>query len=166
MSIRKGSRGVTLLELCVGLAVVAVLAGLAAPGFRASLRASAVRTASYELMAGVQQTRASAIVESRPGVLCGSDAGGRCLAGPAPAYAWRAFLDAGDLPRELAAHPLPPGISLRSSRAAVRFWPGSLAASTATLTICDELGVARPRAIVVSQAGRARFASPAASACG
>ena len=64
MGIRKGSRGVTLLELCAGLAVVAILAGLATPGFRASLRAAAVRTAAYDLMAGVQQTRASAIVEA------------------------------------------------------------------------------------------------------
>jgi type IV fimbrial biogenesis protein FimT len=166
MEIHKGNRGVTLLELCVALAVVAVLAGLAAPGFQGSLRASAVRTASYALMAGIQHTRASAIVEARPGVLCGSDAAGRCLSGAAPAYAWRAFLEAGGQSRELAAHVLPAGIALRSSRTSVRFWPNSFAASTATLTICDELGVARPRAIVVSQGGRARFASPPASVCG
>ena len=43
MRMRKGSRGVTLIELCVGLAIVATLAGLAVPGFRASLRAAAVR---------------------------------------------------------------------------------------------------------------------------
>jgi type IV fimbrial biogenesis protein FimT len=166
MKIRKGNRGITLLELCVGLAVVAVLAGAAAPGFQATLRASAVRTASYELMAGVQHTRASAIVEARPGVLCASDAAGLCLSGAAPAHAWRAFLDTGGQSRELAAHLLPTGIALRSSRTSVRFWPNSFAASPITLTICDELGMARPRAIVVSQGGRARFASPPDSACG
>jgi type IV fimbrial biogenesis protein FimT len=166
MSIRKGHRGITLIELCVGLAVVAVLAGMAAPGFRTTLRAAAVRTAAYELMAGVQQTRAEAIVESRTGVLCASDETGGCLAGAASAHAWRAFLETGGQPRELSAKELPPGIALRSSRASVRYWPSSLAASTATLTICDESGVARPRAIVISQGGRARFASHAASACG
>ena len=166
MGIRKGSRGVTLLELCAGLAVVAILAGLATPGFRASLRAAAVRTAAYDLMAGVQQTRASAIIESRPGVLCAADASGRCLAETAPAYAWRAFLDAGAQSRELSAGLLPPGVTLRTTRTSLRFWPSSLAASTTTLTICDEFAVARPRAIVISQTGRARFASPTRPACG
>lgn len=165
MSIRKGHRGVTLVELSVGLAVVALLAGMAAPAFRSSLRGAAVRTAAYELMAGVQQTRANAIVESRPGVWCASDESGRCLTPAEPAHAWRTFLDTGAQPRELAARGLPPGITLRSSRATVRFWPSSLAASTATLTICDESGVASPRAVVISQSGRARFASPATSAC-
>jgi Tfp pilus assembly protein FimT len=130
------------------------------------LREAAIRTASYELMAGVQHTRASAIVEARPGVLCASDTAGRCLAGAAPAFAWRAFLDDGGQSRDLATHLLPSGITLWSSRNSIRFWPDSAAASTATLTICDALGVARPRAIVISQGGRARFASPAASACG
>jgi type IV fimbrial biogenesis protein FimT len=166
MRTRKGNRGVTLLELCIGLAVVAVLAGLAAPGFQASLRSAAVRTAAYELMTGVQQTRASAIVESRPGVLCPSDTSGRCLAGTAPAYGWHAFLEGGAQSRELSAQLLPRGVTLRSTRTSVRFWPSALAASSATLTICDELAVARPRAIVISQSGRARFASPTVAACG
>lgn len=159
-------KGVTLLELCFGLALVAVLAGLAAPGFHASLRAGAIRTAAYELMAGVQQTRANSIVESRPGVLCASDPAGRCLPADAPAYAWSSFLEAGGQPLDLTAHALPRGVVLRATRAPIRFWPSALAASTATLTICDERGFARARAIVISQSGRARFAAPANAECG
>lgn len=158
-------KGVTLIELCFGLALVAVLAGLAVPGFHAALRAAAIRTAAYELMAGVQQSRASSIVESRAGVLCASDPAGRCLPAHTAAYAWRAFLEGGPNPPEWATHALPRGMVLRATRAPIRFWPNALAASTATLTICDERGVARPRAIVISQSGRARFASPAAAAC-
>src|SRR5436189_5113960 len=58
--------GVTLIELLFGLAIVAILAGMAVPGFQQTLRAAAVRAATYELLAGVQQTRGGSIVESRP----------------------------------------------------------------------------------------------------
>ena len=60
--------GVTLIEMVFGLAIVAILAGLATPGFHQSLRASAVRAATYELLAGLQQARGSSIVESQPGI--------------------------------------------------------------------------------------------------
>ena len=161
---RVSQRGITLLELCIGLALVAVLAGLAAPGFQASLRAGAIRTAAYELMAGVQQARADSIVESRAGVLCASDPAGRCLSADAPSHAWSAFLEAGG-PLDAYTHVLPRGIVLRANRASIRFSPVSLAASTATLTICDEQGIARGRAIVISQNGRARFAAPGDAEC-
>jgi type IV fimbrial biogenesis protein FimT len=170
MRMRNGSRGVTLIELCVGLAIVAMLAGLAVPGLRADLRAGAVRSATYELLAGLQQARAGAIVEARTGVLCLTDAAGICLAdgagAQARAYAWQAFLEVNGRPVLLAAHSLPPGIILRSSRAQLKFWPDSLAASTGTLTICDAQQLARPRAIVLSQGGRARIATAPESSCG
>ena len=166
MRIRNGSRGLTLIELCFGLAVVALLAGLAVPGFRADLRAGAVRSATYELLAGLQQARAGSILEGRTGVLCLSDAAGNCLANGVPATAWQAFLEIDGRPTPLSAHSLPAGVALHSSRAQLRFWPDSSAASTGTLTICDSLRIARPRAIVLSQGGRARAASAPESACG
>jgi type II secretion system protein H len=152
--------GFTLLELLCGLAIVAVLAGMAAPGLVASVRAAAVRSAAYELMAGLQQARASSIMESRPGVLCPTHGAG-CLGPDVPSGAWMSFLEVAGNPVELRRHTLPAGVVVRASRAPLRFWPASLAASPTTLTICDERGVAAPRAIVVSQSGRARFADQA-----
>lgn len=154
------ANGTTLLELLVGLGIVAVLAGMAAPGFLASLRGAAVRTATYELMVGLQQARANSIMESRPGVLCPSDGVG-CSGANVPARAWISFLEVGGNPAGLRRHPLPAGVIVRASRAPLRFWPTALAASPATLTICDERGIAPPRAIVISQSGRARFAEQA-----
>jgi type IV fimbrial biogenesis protein FimT len=153
---KRMNRGVTLMELCFGLALVAVVAGLAAPGFRSSLRAAAVRAGTYELLTGLHQTRATSIVESQPGTLCPSDADGNCLPSATPAGFWRASLD---------VHPLPAGIVVRASRSPLRFWPDALSASTGTLTICDVRGLAPPRAIVISQTGRARVASAVESAC-
>jgi type IV fimbrial biogenesis protein FimT len=159
-------RGFTLLELCVGLALVALLAGIAAPSFRAGLRNAAVRGAAHEIMTGLQQARATAIVESRAGVLCLSDVAGNCRDVDRSAPAWRAFLEIEGTPRTLAARTLPTGITLHATRARIRFSARSLAASTATLTICDAQGIAAPRAIVISQNARARFATASEAACG
>ncbi|HYJ98900.1 MAG TPA: GspH/FimT family pseudopilin [Burkholderiaceae bacterium] len=156
--------GVTLIEMLFGIAVVAILAGLAAPGFRQSLRATAVRVATYELLGGLQQTRGSSIIEARPGMLCPSDAAGHCLPAATPAAFWHWSTETGTNPA-LEPRALPEGIVARASRSPIRFWPHALAASTATLTICDLQGVAPPRAIVVNVSGRARVTAAADSAC-
>jgi type IV fimbrial biogenesis protein FimT len=165
LSFSTGNRrqaGITLVELCFGLAIVAVLAGLAAPGFQSSLRAAAVRSATFDLLAGLQQTRGSAILESRALHLCASDGAGRCVAAGVPASHWQVVLpDAGH-----AGYELPPGIVVRASRSPLWFSPDALGATTGTLTICDERKVAPPRAIVLSVSGRARLESPQAGACG
>jgi type IV fimbrial biogenesis protein FimT len=157
------TRGFTLLELCVGLALVALLAGMAVPSFRHGLRNAAVRVAAHELMTGLQQARATAILESRPGVLCLSDAVGNCR--DSDAAGWSAFLELDGMTRPIAARALPAGITLRSTRSRIRFSARALASSTATLTICDAQGVAAPRAIVISQNARARFAVASEAAC-
>lgn len=165
MKTRQGSRGVTLIELCFGVAVVAVLAGLAVPGMRTALRNAAIRSATLELLTGLQQTRASSIAQSRPGVLCLADAAGNCLGKGGKALAWVAFLEGRDGHTPLGGGPLPHGLELHATRGRLSFWPDSLAATTSTLTICDRAGFARPRALVISQNGRVRLTEGAAGAC-
>jgi len=162
---RKCCGGITLLELCFALAILGVLAGLAIPSLRSARGSGAVHAAAFELLAGLQQARASSIVEARPGVLCLSDAAGICLRGGGPARAWRVYLEKDGQETTLALRPLPAGIELHASRPRLTFWPHSLAASTATLTICDSQGVARPRAIILSQAGRARLGNGTPERC-
>ena len=163
---RNQCRGVTLFELLFGLVIVAVLTGLALPSMRSALRAGAVRTATFELLGGLNQVHASSISAGSPGVLCLADRNGNCLAEGGTATAWRAFLVTERRQLPLNARSLPSGVLLKSSRAKLSFWPDSLAASTATLTICDAQGLARPRSIVISQAGRLRIAEAVKSACG
>jgi Tfp pilus assembly protein FimT len=136
-----------------------MLAGMAAPGFRATLRVAAVRSATFELLAGLQQTRGNAILESRPAELCPSDAAGNCLSPYTPSSFWRAST-------ETAGHALPAGVVVRATRSPLRFWPDALGASTGTLTICDSHGVAPPRAIVLSLSGRARLSTADRATCG
>lgn len=164
MRTRNGSPGATLLELCFGLSIIAVLAGIATPGFHSAIRSAAVRSAVFEIAAGLQQARATSILEGRTGAFCLSDSAGKCLAGAYSSVAWATHLEA-DHARPLAGRSLPPGIRLHATRSLLRFWPDARAGSTGTLTICDERGVAAPRSIVVSQLGRVRMAEAAATAC-
>jgi type IV fimbrial biogenesis protein FimT len=161
----KGCLGATLIELLFGLAVVAVLAGIAAPGFHGMMRESAVRGATLEVLGGLQRARADSIVQALPGGLCPSDARGTCRPAGQSATAWTAFLESGGARRVFGVHALPAGVTLRTTRSPLRFWPDARAGTTGTLTICDLRGVARARAIVVSQGGRARLASPLAEPC-
>ena len=164
MPIKNHCRGVTLIELLVGVAIVAIVAGMAAPGFRISLRASAVRSATFDLLAGLQQTRGNAILESRPLELCPSDEAGNCLAAGVVTPYWRTT-SADGAHSARASQELPAGVVVRATRSPLRFSPDALGASTGTLTICDEQGVAPPRAIVLSLSGRARMAAAPADAC-
>ncbi len=152
-------------ELCIGLALLALLAGMSVPSFRASQRQAAVRTATFDLLAGLQQSRAASILESRPGMFCIADASGGCLGAARAGTAWRSFLESGAAREPLAGQSLPPDIEVHATRSQLRFWPHSFSASTGTLTICDRQRIASPRAIVISQGGRARVDRPAGDAC-
>jgi len=161
----KSARGHTFIEMCFCVAMLAVLATLAVPGFRSAMRDSAVRGAIFELNSGLNATRASSIVEARRGILCLSDALGNCLAGKASSNAWSAYLDIDGRSQPLAGQTLPAGLFLHATRPRLDFWPDARAASTGTLTICDSQGIAKPRALVVSQAGRIRFSAASNADC-
>lgn len=160
-----GCLGATLLELLFGLAVVAVLAGMAVPGFRGMMRESAVRGATLEVLGGLQRARADAIVQALPGGLCPSDPAGECRAAGESASAWASFVESGGARSVSGVHVLPVGVTLRATRSPLRFFPDARSASTGTLTICDGRRVARARAVVVSQGGRARIETPDAEPC-
>jgi len=165
MDRKNGCRGVTLIELCFGMAIAAAIVGMAAPGFQSSLRATAVRTAAFDLLAGLQQTRGNTILESRTLDLCPSDSAGECLAAGRPSPFWRGPPDPdGSLP-PAAIHVLPAGVTVRSSRSPLRFFSDAMGASNGTLTICDGYGVASPRAIVLNLSGRARLVTAPAADC-
>ncbi len=154
--------GTTLIELGFALAIVAILAAAAIPGFRVASRAAAVRAASYELMAALQQTRSTAIAENRPATLCLANSGGQCLRSASQAaHAWRSSVQAGAVSQPLAAGHMPPGVTLRATRVTLQFRPTGGGGATSTLTICDATRGAAGRQIVVSNTGRARFSDGA-----
>jgi hypothetical protein len=51
---------------------------------------------------------------------------------------------------------LPATVEVRSTRAAVQYWPSARAGTTATFVFCDRRGLAAPRTVIISQTGRPR----------
>jgi len=81
--LRRRVRGVTLIEVMVVVGIVAILAMMAAPNFRAMIERNQINSAANELMMGLQLVRSEAIrlnstvtlCRSANGTACGSPAG-------------------------------------------------------------------------------------------
>ncbi|MCF7750847.1 GspH/FimT family pseudopilin [Bacillus subtilis subsp. subtilis] len=72
------SKGFTLIELMVTIAVVAILAAIAFPSFQSTLRSNRVASGSNEASGLVALARSEAIRNKRGGGVCGSATGTSC----------------------------------------------------------------------------------------
>jgi len=72
------SRGVTLLELMITVAIMAILGSLALPSFSSSLQSNRVATTSNEFMSSVAFARSEAMRNNRGAVMCPSSNGSTC----------------------------------------------------------------------------------------
>ena len=77
MSSRR-SKGFTLVELMVTIAIVAILATIAFPSFQNTIRSNRIATASNEATGLVALARSEAIRNKRGGGVCGSADGASC----------------------------------------------------------------------------------------
>lgn len=161
------SRGFTVLELMVVVAIAAVLAALAAPSFGSFRRAAGVSTATAELLGALHFARSSAVLNGLPVTLCLSADAATCASSDSvAAIGWLVFArpDASAFSSSvgdqniLRSFRLPPDVSVHASRTAVTFWPITRAGTTSTFDVCDVGGAVRGRAVVVSQTGRPRVA--------
>lgn len=166
----RGRNGFSLVETSVVLAVAATLVALATPAFQRLQRQAWLAQAARGLHAALHAARAQAASRGLPVVLCQTDAGGRCSAGGSIGAGWQLFakqsqvggssLESGDT--LLAVERLPAPLQLTASRSAVTYWPQPHAAATSTFLFCDPAGIARPRAVIISQTGRPRVSEVAA----
>ncbi|MEJ1966740.1 MAG: GspH/FimT family protein [Gammaproteobacteria bacterium] len=155
----------------VALAIAAVLASLAVPGFAALRRSAGLSAAANELVWALHTARSSALLRGSPVALCLTGDGLACLtaAGNA-ATGWLVYLPeseaAATRPAEvgtvLQRFRLPIGLSVSGTRPAVTFWPVARASSTGTFDLCDLRNAGPGRSIVLSQTGRPRVAAEAA----
>jgi type IV fimbrial biogenesis protein FimT len=150
-------RGYTLLELLAGLALVAILAAIAYPGFAALLLDSRRDAVVSITVHAVHAARQFAAARGESMQLCGSRDAQQC-SGQGD---WSAGLliigSGGAVLRSLPLSLRNQGPRLISNRPAVTFEPGTSFASPATLTICDRRGSAAARAIIVSRSSRPRI---------
>lgn len=85
------ARGFTLIELMVTLAIVAILAMIALPSFRDTLRRSHVSAASNALLASFNYARAEAITRGQLVTLCASASATSCSSGTAWQGGWMVY---------------------------------------------------------------------------
>lgn len=71
-------RGVTLVELLVTIAILAILVAIGFPSFQSSMRSNRVAAANNELIASLSLARSEAVRSTRGGGICGSTDGESC----------------------------------------------------------------------------------------
>jgi type IV fimbrial biogenesis protein FimT len=90
---RRPSRGLTLIELMMGIAVAAILLALAGPSFTQALAKNRLGSAASELTGAVQLARAEAIRNNRRVTLCRSEDGSACSSSSSTWPGWIVFVD-------------------------------------------------------------------------
>ncbi len=173
------SRGFTLVELLMVLAIVAVLSTLAVPAFGAFIGRTQARTARNVLETSLNQARIAAVNHGGHVVVCPSLDAAHCARATTWHQGWILYVDL-DHDRVRADHePLlavgqvhARGVAIVSSsgRLVLDYRPdGSASGTNLTLTVCDrQSGAGGASTVVVSPSGRVRrgVATPAAaSAC-
>lgn len=171
-------RGITLIELLIALAILAVMVSLAAPSFGSLIEKTNVRNARSELSVALGAARIAAVSRTAHVVVCPSRDQRVCNDGIEWQAGWIVFVDA-NRDREHQADETvlsvgqarPAGTAIISSagrpRAAYRP-DGSATGSNLTLTFCERGGRVEASTLVINNAGRVRSgtASPAqAAAC-
>ena len=88
----KGSKGFTMVELMVTIAVLGVLLAIAVPSFSAMIRNNRSQAVANELVAALNLARAEAVKRGARVSLCPSSNGTSC-SGSSWAIGWIAFVD-------------------------------------------------------------------------
>ncbi|MEO0423929.1 MAG: GspH/FimT family pseudopilin [Pseudomonadota bacterium] len=162
------SRGVTLLDVLVTLAVGAILLAVGAPSFRHTIGGGERAAAVNGLLTALHRARRSALTRAQPVVLCKASADDDCVRGADLGWSegLLAFVntDEDDPPRrdpdELVIYrgTLPEAVAVTANREAFVMRPYGKRSTNGTFTVCDRRGSAYARAIIVSWTGRPRVA--------
>ncbi|MFD0666340.1 GspH/FimT family pseudopilin [Ramlibacter sp. MAHUQ-53] len=166
----RSTRGVTLVESLVAIAILAVLGALAAPSFRTQLAAARLSSATSELTGSLMQARALAVRLGRRVTVCRSQDQSTCDTDAKRHWGsgWITFIDAdgngsrsGTETLTYQVSPLDADLRVRGNGTLtdrVTFVPSGGARANGTLRVCSAdpgLGNdARARQLVMQQTGR------------
>ena len=159
-------RGYTLIELLIGLAVVATTLAWGVPSFGSFLRDAARTREVNQFIQAVYVARSEAIKRNGVVSLCPSRNGATCSPSSLWATGWLVFVNldrdspaARDNGEELL-RVYPPWESgqISSNRTTLSFRPFGQSGVTATITFCDDRGSTAARAVIISQTGLPRVA--------
>lgn len=161
---RKTQSGVTLIELLVTLAVVAILLTLGVSGFRTLIANAKMTTAANSLIGHLQFARSEAVKRNQKVKVCPSTDGATCLTATPALWQGGFIVALVDGANHLATPPLRlvdaeamAGLRVSSGgrRSFVYQADGSAWGSAGTLKICDPGDPTRIRQVVVNNMGRA-----------
>ena len=164
-------RGYTLIELLIGLAVVATTLAWGVPSVGNLLRNAARTREVNQFIQAVYVARSEAIKRNGVVSLCPSRDGATCSPNSLWATGWLIFANldrdspaARDSGEELLRvyEPWDAG-HITSNRSTLSFRPFGQMGVTATVTFCDDRGSGAARAVIISQTGRPRVSSRNAS---
>lgn len=167
------SRGFSLIEAVIALAVASLLIGTAVSTWTGAVAATHAGAAKSALLASLTRSISHAAIAGTEVVLCPGDASG-CHDTPDWTGGWISYADLdGDRVRDpadtlLHAEPALSGkVHLRSStgRRRLVFQPsGGNAGSNVTFTLCDGRGATKATSLVLANDGRLRAGKPTATA--
>lgn len=167
------SRGWTLIELVIVLAVASLLFGITLPALSRGLEAARASDARAELELSLLAASSHAAIAGVRGVLCPSLDGKECMDSPDWSGGWLVFLDSnanrefegGE--RVLKVQPALQGrVRLRTTSGRTRIvfqGNGGNAGSNATFTLCDGRGPSRAQALIMGNTGTLRDGAPTAA---
>lgn len=158
--------GYTLYELVTTLALLAVLAGLAAPMIASLAANGRIRTEVDALFHAVHLARQESILRRQVVSLCPSTDGRACRPGRDWSGGWIMFsnLDRDEPPRldpgepVLRVHRSSELVVITSNRRGYTLRSTEKRATNGTLVVCDRASRVAPRALVISYTGRPRVA--------
>lgn len=159
------SRGFTLIELMVTVAVLAILLGIAVPSFTDATLGSKLEAQANSLSAGARLARGEAIKRSAPVRMCQSSNGTSCAASGGWGQGW---IVTDGTTVFLQQQALPSDITISSTVSNIVFPPTGVGATAATLSLCRASGGSADspiRSVVIDVTGRASVKKSAGSSC-
>lgn len=166
MSAPSCTRGYSLYELVMTLALAALILTIGLPSFGSLVADKRLRAETDALFHAFHLARKSSIARRRAVSLCPSADGATCSPGADWSAGWIVFgnadrdeppqVDAGE--RVLATHGVDERVRVVANRGGFTLRSTELRATNGTLVVCDRTGRAAARAVVVSYTGRPRVA--------
>jgi len=160
------SRGFTLVELMVSIAVLAVLLGMAVPAFNNAALSGKLSGFASSLVASTQLARSEAIKRNQTVQLCASS--DDTCDDPADGWSagWIVILDDGSVVQRQEAIPSDFLIDEKDDKTTLDFPAAVIGATTAEFTICRATPVGKQnRVVAVTASGNTRVATNDATAC-
>lgn len=157
-----GSKGFTLIEMLIVIALLALLASVGIPSYSDMTLGSRLRSEANDLMGGAMLARSEAIKRNQPVSLCASDNGTSCTG--AWVDGWIVTNGATVITKHAAARN---GFHINSAVTNIIFQPTGVGSTSAELTVCraaPSVG-GQERQVTISSTGRVKVERESAGLC-